>query len=341
MARTLILGGTAWLGRAVAAHALAQGHEVTCLARGNSGSVPDGVALVTADRSLPDAYREVSSTDWDEVIEIAWAPDLVDGALTALADRAAHWTLVSSISVYANNLTAGAAEDDELAVPEPNPADYAAAKSYAESQSLAALADRLLIARPGLIVGAGDGSDRFGYWAAALARTPDTNTNTNTNTSPATNTNREVLTPTLDRPVQIIDVEDLAAWLVTAAAAHTVGPVNAVGPVVTLGEVLTELANAANPDAVLREASDDWLQSQGVNYWAGPRSLPLWVPATDVSMLARSGVRFLATGGTHHSLAEIAESVLQDERQRGLTRDRRAGLTLPEEVDLLASLQGI
>ena len=51
--------------------------------------------------------------------------------------------------------------------------------------------------------------------------------------------------------------------------------------------------------------------------------------------------RILATGGTHHSLAEIAESVLQDERQRGLTRDRRAGLTLPEEVDLLASLQGI
>lgn len=94
-----------------------------------------------------------------------------------------------------------------------------------------------------------------------------------------------MLTPTLDRPVQIIDVEDLAAWLVTAAAAHTVGPVNAVGPVVTLGEVLTELANAANPDAVLREASDDWLESQGVNYWAGPRSLPLWVPATDVSML--------------------------------------------------------
>ena len=190
-------------------------------------------------------------------------------------------------------------------------------------------------------MGAGDGSDRFGYWAAALARTPDTNTNPATNTPTNTNTHREVLTPTLDRPVQIIDVEDLAAWLVTAAAAHTVGPVNAVGPVVTLGEVLTELANAANPDAVLREASDDWLQSQGVNYWAGPRSLPLWVPATDVSMLARSGVRFLATGGTHHSLAEIAESVLQDERQRGLTRDRRAGLTLPEEVDLLASLQGI
>ena len=80
MARTLIPCGTAGLCRAVAAHALTQGHEVTCLARGNSGSVPDGVALVTADRSLPDAYREVSSTDWDEVIEIAWAPDLVDGA---------------------------------------------------------------------------------------------------------------------------------------------------------------------------------------------------------------------------------------------------------------------
>ena len=117
MARTLILGGTAWLGRAVAAHALSLGQEVTCLARGTAGAVPDGVTLIPADRSLPDAYDQVKTTDWDEVIEIAWAPDLVDSALTALADRAAHWTLVSSVSVYATTQTSGAAEDDELAAP--------------------------------------------------------------------------------------------------------------------------------------------------------------------------------------------------------------------------------
>ncbi|MGB3413737.1 MAG: reductase, partial [Microbacteriaceae bacterium] len=99
MRRVLILGGTAWLGREIARAALADGAEVFCLARGESGKVPDGVTLVVADRSQPDAYAALQG-EWDEVIEISYEPDFVRGALDALASRAKHWTLISTCSVY-------------------------------------------------------------------------------------------------------------------------------------------------------------------------------------------------------------------------------------------------
>src|SRR5215467_865018 len=52
--RLLILGGTAFLGRAVARAALDSGHHVTCAARGVTGQPPEGAYPVRIDRSAPD-----------------------------------------------------------------------------------------------------------------------------------------------------------------------------------------------------------------------------------------------------------------------------------------------
>lgn len=317
--RTLILGGTAWLGREIAEQLVARGEDVTCLARGESGAVPPGVTSVRTDRRDPGAYDSVKGSDWDEIIELTYEADLVTGALEALADNTQHWTLVSSVSVYASNSEPGA--DEEAALVEPTDLDnYAHAKVAAERATTEAIGARLLIARPGLIAGPGDTSDRFSYWVSRLALAP----------------HESVLVPDVhDRAVQFIDVRDLAGWLIDAGRRGLTGVYNAVGSERDLSTVLRAAAQVAGHAGELISADDDWLTAQNVNYWAGAHSLPLWLPRSDAGFARRSRSRYLAAGGTERSLKQTLEDVLADERTRGLDRQRRSGLTREEENLLL------
>lgn len=324
--RVLILGGTAWLGRELATRLVRGGDDVTCLARGTAGPPPPGAAFVAADRSDATAYDAVRGSDWDEVIEISWDVAHVTAALDALGARAAHWTLISSCSVYASNDVPGADESAPLVEPgEGGEDDYAQAKVLCERASTAVVGDRLLIVRAGLIAGPGDGSDRFGYWVSrcALARDGD------------------VLAPTLSgRYVQVIDVRDLAAWTISAGRAGATGAINAVGDAHPFEEVLAQARPVAGHTGAVVEAAPEWLVEQGVAYWAGPRSLPLWLPKDFGGFSRRSNAAFRAAGGVLRPLREILEDTLDDERGRGLGRERRSGLTRAEESGLLARLGG-
>ncbi|WP_152192494.1 NAD-dependent epimerase/dehydratase family protein [Georgenia satyanarayanai] len=321
MRRILVLGGTAWLGREVARAAVVDGAEVVCLARGTSGDVPDGARLVRADRAHPGAYDHLDG-EWDAVVELAYQPELVGPALDALADRAAHWTLVSSISVYAGHDEPGA--DESAAVVEPTDlTDYAHAKVAAERATTDRLDGRLHIVRPGLIAGPGDPSDRFGYWPARLRR------------------GGRVLTPEpAGQFVQMIDVGDLAAWIVRAARTGRGGTVDAVGHSHPLGDVLAVVGEAAGFAGELVPAEEAWLLAHDVHYWAGPRSLPLWLPASHVGHSRRSNAAYLTAGGAVRPLGETVERVLGDEMVRGVGRERRSGLTPAEERELLELLSG-
>lgn len=322
MTRTLVLGGTGWLGHEIARQLVERGNDVTCLARGESGSIPAGAALVKSDRTQPGAYDLVRGQSWDEVIELSYEPQLIAGALEALNDAATHWTLVSSVSVYSSNAELGADENASLVEPE-DLDDYVHAKVAAEAATAGVLENRLLIARPGLIAGPGDPSDRLGYWPARLALAR----------------NEPVLVPTLaDRFVQFIDVRDLAAWLIRGGSAGITGTYNVVGKGHDFAAFLAMAGEVAGHEGRFVAADDDWLVSHNVNYWAGPHSLPLWLPRDDIPFAQRSNAGFLATGGEERELRETLKNVLADEDARGLSRARRSGLTRTEETDLLAQL---
>src|SRR3712207_8011068 len=100
--RLLVLGGTVFLSKAVAAEAVRRGHEVTCACRGESGPIPDGADLVEVDRSraLPD---ELTSTSYDVVVDVARQPSWVRSAVAAFPS--AHWVFVSTINVYVDETT--------------------------------------------------------------------------------------------------------------------------------------------------------------------------------------------------------------------------------------------
>ena len=330
MTTVLVLGGTAWLGSRVAAAWSARGAEVTCLARGTSGRSPASTRLVSADRTGPGAYDAVAGQEWDEVVELSYDPALVQGALASLAACARHWTLVSTVSVYASNDEPGAQEDAALLAPSEDGEDYGGAKVAAEMASRAALGERLLVARPGLIGGPGDGSDRFGYWVSrfALARQL---------------ADGAVLAPQAEgRWAQVVDVDDLAAWLCAAGAAGHSGVVNVTGASLPLHEALEVAAQVAGYDGEQVTAADDWLLEHGVGYWAGLRSLPLWLPPVDTAFARRDTSALQASfpelGVGLSSLAATMERTLADERSRGLDRARRSGLARDEELALIAEL---
>jgi nucleoside-diphosphate-sugar epimerase len=325
----LILGGTQWLGRELAAEAIRRGHRVTCLARGTAGAVVDGAVLVAADRSQPGAYDFVAEQEWDAVIDVTREPGFARRAAADLAPHAAHWTFISSGNVYAAQNEPGADESAALTPPleadESTPETYGEAKSAIEQAYREALGDRLLIIRPGLIAGPGDTSGRSGYWVARAARD-----------------NEPMLVPDiLDAPVQAIHVDDLVRFTLDSAERRLIGVFNAVGDRGTFGTWLERSRQVGGHRGEVVAVSPGWLAAHEVAEWSGAESLPLWIIDPEWNaFLDRSNRAAVEAGLELRPLDQLLGELLEWERGEGLERERGAGLSVVRERELLAAFRG-
>lgn len=211
----------------------------------------------------------------------------------------------STVNVYADDATS-AGRPGALAMREPrhedvdladDPEAYGPMKLACESIVCDGAAASSMVVRPGLIVGPGDPSGRFGYWPARFGRV---------------DADPQVLAPgDPDDLVQAIDVRDLAAWIVDSCETRREGVFDGVGPVLGIGDLLAQVAAGCSAEPRLVWVDQSFLQEQGVEPWSGPSSIPLWLPrpAYD-AMFAHDPTPSFDAGLAVRSLAETARDTL-------------------------------
>ncbi|HEY3011056.1 MAG TPA: NAD-dependent epimerase/dehydratase family protein [Micromonosporaceae bacterium] len=329
--RLLILGGTVFLGRAMARHARNAGHDVTCAARGISGEPVDGVRFVAVDRDLHSGLSALDGATFDAVIDVARRLRHVRTALAALTGRVGHWTLVSSCSVYADQATPGQLAETAPTLPAvsleqdedeaKDDADlYGRRKVACEEAVVAALGtDRSFLCRAGLIVGPEDPSGRFAYWVRRLAG------------------GGEVLAPGAPTDaVQFVDVRDLAAWLVYAGETGLAGTYDGIGAPMGRAEFLSGVAAGVAPEGTrFTWVDQEFLLEHRVEPWMGDRSLPLWLPLPEYAgFLARDTAPALAAGLSTRDAAGTARDTLDWLADR--PGAAATGLASEDETNVLA-----
>ena len=309
--RLLVLGGTRFLGKHVAAAALGAGHEVTLFTRGetNPGLFPEAEHL-RGDRD--GNLGALAGREWDVVVDTSgYVPRVVGASAELLAGAVERYVFISSISVYAD-FAEPRDEGSPLAVLEEpteeyhlSPA-YGALKALCEAEIERALPGRALLVRPGLIVGPDDPTDRFTYWPRRTRR------------------GGEILAPTPpERPVQFIDVRDLAEWIVRTAGAGSAGVYNATG---RPGEVTFAALLEACGAQEVTWVDESFLVEHEVGDWM---ELPLWIsPVEDEARCFQlvDVSRALAAGLTFRTLAETVRDVPEWTGKAGLTPEREADL---------------
>jgi 2'-hydroxyisoflavone reductase len=251
--RILILGGTGFLGPAFTESAIARGHKITQFtsgrteelrhAAGRPSAVPDGVEQLygnrdpnktAADRKnegkpgapidpdSPKGLSQLVGRKWDAVIDTSgYFPRMVKASADLLAPNVKQYIFISTISVYKDFTTPNFDETAPLAtLADPateefgkDSVNYGGGKAVCEKAAEQAMPGRVTNIRPGFMVGPRDTSGRFLYWPVRASL------------------GGVMIVPGVPAdPIQIIDVRDVADWIVHCIEENIVGAYNVTGP---------------------------------------------------------------------------------------------------------------
>lgn len=315
----LLLGGYRFLGRAIVDAALARGHTVSAFNRGNL-PLPADVEQITGDRN---AFALPPDRTWDAVLDTSgYTPRQAQATAAALHDRVGRYAFVSSISVYPFPM---APRLDETAPVAPLPHDsddraprdpevYGAHKAAFEAILEAALPGRVLAVRAGMIVGPHDFTDRFNSWIERAARPQPF-----------------IVPGDPAQPLQLIDVRDLAEWMVTSAERGLTGTYNVTGPQTPwrADDVAQICIEALGSGATQRAIASDELKALGILPW---EHIAFWFEPDQRELMNVNVDRFFAT---HPRLRPLADTV-RDTYAWLRTSDHSRAVALPPELELAA-----
>jgi 2'-hydroxyisoflavone reductase len=332
--RLLVLGGTRFVGRAIVDEAVRRGYDVTTFSRGLSGDPRPGAEARHGDRTKASDVAELAKRDWDAVIDTSvLAPAYVAASAGALADRAAHYTYVSSLRAYRDWPQASVDEDaptHECSPDATGDLEYGPLKAGSERAAARAFPGRCLLVRCGVIAGPHETPPRLPWWLERVAAG-----------------GRIAAPGRPDDPVRIVDVRDLAAWIIDNARRQIPGAVDVPGPDrTTMGDLLTACVTVTSPrrggpDPELVWVAHETLLGAGVRPWW---ELPMWAPATPqwAGAWQASGERARMTGIHYRPLVDTVRDTWAWLRQEAPASGAHAsfagsvGLDAAKERKLLA-----
>jgi 2'-hydroxyisoflavone reductase len=142
----------------------------------------------------------------------------------------------------------------------------------------------------------------------------------------------------------VIDVRDLAEYVVRCAERQTCGVFNCTSPSgeLTMGEIFTACKDVSGSDATFTYADGDWLEKQGVHSWS---DMPVWSPLEgaeaghpfiDVTRALNTGLLFRPITETVRDTLDWWATVPQERKDGPM----RSGLTAEREAEVLALWHG-